>query len=262
MNQSSSSEIRMYSDLAWLWPVISLPEDYVTEALQFAGLIRQFSVTKTSAVRTNRFQPGEAPQLTILHLGCGGGHLDHTLKNYFTITGVDLSTEMLALARQLNPEASYLQGDLRKLALEQRFDAVMIADSIDYMLDEDDLRAVFRVAYQHLNPGGVFVTYAEELTEHFENNRTDSVLHARGDLQVTLVENLYDPDPHDSTYEMTFVYLIRKSGRLTIEVDRHLAGIFEEATWLRLLEEAGFELQPVETELEGLRFFVGTRNRL
>ena len=55
-----------------------------------------------------------------------------------------------------------------------------------------------------------------------------------------MVENVYDPDRSDTTYEVTFLYLIRRDGGLSIEADRHTCGIFPLHTWLDLLTEVGF----------------------
>lgn len=245
---------RLYHDLAYLWPVISPPEEYVAEALQFVDLFWQFALPSGQQSGDN------VPRIfTLLHLGCGGGHLDLTLKKYFTLLGVDLSPEMLQLARTLNPDVLYLEGDMRAVRLDQRFDAVLIADSIDYMLDEADLGAAFQTAWVHLRPGGLFITYAEETLERFENNRTESSTHALDDFEVTLIENLYDPVPADNTYEMTFIYLIRSAGKLEIEFDRHLAGIFPLATWTRLLAKTGFSVQVVEPEGETMPFMIARK---
>ncbi|MCU0489732.1 MAG: class I SAM-dependent methyltransferase [Anaerolineales bacterium] len=252
--QSHQRSERLYHDLAYLWPVISPPEEYIAEALQFVDLFRRYGLSSGQ-------QPGDiSPRpLSLLHLGCGGGHLDLTLKKYFTLLGVDLSPEMLRLARTLNPEILYLEGDMRAIRLDQRFDAVLIADSVDYMLDEADLGSAFQTAWAHLRPGGVFITYAEETQERFENNRTESSTHAQGSLEITLIENLYDPDPADSTYEMTFVYLIRSAGKLAIEFDRHFAGIFPLATWTRLLAKTGFSVQVIEPEDETMPFLIAQK---
>src|SRR6266571_1133387 len=141
----SRDERRLYRDLAWTWPILSPPERYVREAREIRRLIR-------------RRVPGAS---TLLHLGCGGGHLDRTLKRSFEITGIDASPSMLALARGLNPKVAYRVGDMRSVRLGRRFDAVLIADSVAYMQTEKELRAAFRTAWVHLAPGGVFVTYVE-----------------------------------------------------------------------------------------------------
>jgi len=60
--------------------------------------------------------------------------------------------------------------------LGRTFDAVMAADAMDYMLTEDDLRAAFRTAFEHLRPGGVYVTYAEFTPERFRQDRTKVTL--------------------------------------------------------------------------------------
>jgi len=235
---------RLYSDMAWAWPLVSQGEDYVQEAQAFARQIRQRA---------------RIPVSTLLHLGCGGGHLDLTLKKYFNVTGVDVSQPMLDLARQLNPEVTYFPGDMRTARLEKTFDAVVIADSIDYMLSEDDLRSAFQTAYAHLKPGGVFCTYAGVTHQTFRQNDTRVSTHSGGNVVITFIENRYDPNPEDSTYESTFVYLIRRErseGQLEIETDRHLGGLFDLETWARCLAETGFQVHQTELGEGGTPFFV------
>jgi SAM-dependent methyltransferase len=197
----------------------------------------------------------------LLHLGCGGGHLDRSLKETFAITGVDTSEEMLALARRLNPEVEYVRGDLRTLDLGRSFDAVAVFDSIDYMLREADLRRAFETAWRHLRPGGVFLTYAERSLERFVPDRTRASTRSAGDVTITLIEHEWDPDPGDSTFETTFVYFIRRGKTLSIETDRHMMGLFPLASWWRTLQQVGFDVIQVEsTEAEpgepGVPWFV------
>jgi len=115
---------RLYSDLASWWPLISAPEEYVEEAASAASLLRT----------------ANPPTRTVLELGSGGGNNAFHLKREFEMTLVDLSDEMLAVSRQLNPECNHLQGDMRKVRLGRSFDAVFVHDAIDYMITEVDLR--------------------------------------------------------------------------------------------------------------------------
>jgi len=218
---------RLYGDLAWTWPIISPPEHYVEESEAFARLIRESSLTDPRA---------------LLHLGCGGGHNDFTLKRHFDVTGVDVSPAMLRLARRLNPEVDYRLGDMRRVRLRRVFDAVAILDSINYMLTEADLRAAFATAFLHLRPEGVLLTHVEDEPRRFVQNRTKCLVGSGGGVEVTFVENDYDPDPTDTTFESTFVFLIRRDGRLEIETDRHLCGIFPMRTWTSVLRTTGFRV--------------------
>lgn len=218
----------MYGDLSWTWPIISPPEDYVEESVWFANAIR-------AAAR------GQAR--TLLHLGCGGGHNDRTLKEHFDVVGVDLSEPMLENARRLNPEVEYMQGDMRSVRLGRTFDAVALLDSVSYMRTEGELGAAFATAFAHLRPGGVLVTYAERTRETFLHDWTDHRKCSEGDVTVILFENEFDPDPDDTTMEYTATFLIRRNDNLMIETDVHVMGLFPHATWLRLLAGAGFEVE-------------------
>lgn len=227
----------MYRDLAWLWPLMGQPddEDWIAEADQFAKAIHENCRIDVK---------------TLLNLGCGGGKNDFTLKRHFTITGVDVSEAMLANAKRLNPEIDYLVGDMRTVRLRKVFDAVIIGDSIAYMLTVDDLRAAFVTAFEHLKPGGVFCTYAEVTRERFQQNATKCSTYARGDIDIAFLQNDYDPDPTDTVCESTFVWLIRRAGKLEIETDHHLIGIFPLGTWLDFLKEVGFKVKLLESKWE------------
>ena len=77
---------------------------------------------------------------------------------------------------------------------------MIIADAIIYMLTREDLQAAFETAFLHLNPGGAFCTYADELKGHIRQNRTHCSTHARDDVEITLFEHVCDPDPTDTEY--------------------------------------------------------------
>ncbi|MEW6041498.1 MAG: class I SAM-dependent methyltransferase, partial [Elusimicrobiota bacterium] len=119
MKALKNNEKRLYHDLAWTWPIISPLEHYIEETEFFSNVIREHS---------------KIPGKTMLHLGCGGGHNDYTLKKYFQVTGVDVSPEILELAKKLNPEVNYICEDMRTVQLGYSFDAVVAIDSIAYIL--------------------------------------------------------------------------------------------------------------------------------
>ena len=166
------------------------------------------------------------------------------------MTGVDISDSMLSLARQLNPEVNYLTGDMRSVRLGQLFDAVTIFDSIGYMCTPESLKAAFMTAFSHIRPGGVFYTEIEEWREKFVQNKTYHSIHQRDDIEITFIQNYYDPNPDDNSYEGNFIYMIRRSGDLSIESDCHLLGLFEFDLWPRLLREIGFEVNQVKSQIK------------
>ncbi len=219
--------MRLYKDLSWTWPIISPPKDYIEEAEFFAAKINKHKKIETK---------------TILNLGCGGGHMDWTLKEHFNITSVDISPDMLSLAKKLNPEIEYIEGDMRTVRLKRKFDAVVIHDSILYMQTLDELKAAFKTAYERLKANGLMITYCEEWPEHFVQNKVRSQRNTRDNIDLIFIENYFDPDPNDTTYEGTFIYLIRRDGKLEIHHDYHTFGIFPLDDWRRVIRGAGFSL--------------------
>ncbi|MEE9601478.1 MAG: hypothetical protein V3W22_07270, partial [Thermoplasmata archaeon] len=43
--------------------------------------------------------------------------------------------------------------------------------------------------------------------------------------------------------ETVFFYIMNEGGRLRIEQDRHITGLFHLDTWVRLMREAGFDVE-------------------
>lgn len=226
---------RLYTDLAWIWPFVSPPEDHAEEVATFRARFLRDAVPDGAAV---------------LHLGSGGGSIDWHLKRHYRVTGVDLSPAMLDCARNLNPEVDYLAGDIRGVRLGRSFDAILLHDAVADMTTSADLQAAYSTAAAHLAPGGVLVTTPEQLRSHFRQHRVHSETHARGDRTVTTIEVDFDPDPTDTWFETTFVFLIRREGQpLQVETDTHLSGLFALEEVLAILRAVGFEPQAEPWEL-------------
>jgi len=223
---------RLYSDLAWLWPLWGDPDgEYAEWCAHVVAMIEKHAKREVR---------------TLLNLGCGGGKNAHNLKRHYEVTGLDLSLAMLANARTLNPECTFVQGDMREFSLPTRFDAILIDDAVSYMTSKEDLRRLFRAAYRHLEAGGVMVVSPDGTKETFEQNET-RVFHAEAKakpegVDVVFIENNYDPDPTDDTYDGLILYLIRENGKLRVEVDHHTLGIFAADVWPTLLREVGYEV--------------------
>ena len=231
---SDSTRHRLYNDLAYLWPVISPPEEYAAEAEFWRAALR------------DKLGPGRR---RILELGVGGGHNLSHLTGDFDATAVDLSPQMLALSQGLNPGVEHALGDMRTVRLGVTFDAVLIHDAIGHMLTEKDLLAAFTTAACHLRPGGALLVAPDWVQASLREADPPMVFHwvrSLGDLEVTVQEFLYDPDPDDTQMESTYTYIIKEKGGHRVEQDTHVTGLFPMATWTRLLRQAGFQVETVE----------------
>jgi SAM-dependent methyltransferase len=103
---------------------------------------------------TSNLQPGAG----VLDLGCGTGEpiARHLIESGYVVTGVDAAPAMIALCRQRFPESTWIEADMRTLALGCRFDAIIAWDSF-FHLDQDEQRAMFPIFQRHVAPGGLLL---------------------------------------------------------------------------------------------------------
>ncbi|QDH19981.1 class I SAM-dependent DNA methyltransferase [Saccharibacillus brassicae] len=111
-------------------------------------------------------QPGE-----VVELGCGTGTLTTMLaEEGYRLTGIDLSEDMLAVARGKADERPPLQGLLRSGSLQfvrqdmtewaapAPVDSVIsFCDCLNYLTEPEQVEAAFRATYAGLKPGGTFL---------------------------------------------------------------------------------------------------------
>jgi SAM-dependent methyltransferase len=125
-------------------------KDYAGEAVYINSLI-------------NKNLPGAK---SVLDMGCGTGRHDLLLSDMgYEVTGVDMSTEMLAVANShlssLIPNPSspiFLKGDIRTVRLDRVFDVVIsLFHVMSYQTGNNDLVAALDTARTHLKSGGIFI---------------------------------------------------------------------------------------------------------
>jgi predicted TPR repeat methyltransferase len=94
----------------------------------------------------------------VLELGCGPGNITRYLLDHrpeLRILGTDLAPNMLELAREHNPAATFQLLDARDmLSLDRRFDAIMCGFCLPY-LTPGETTALIGDAAALLRPGGV-----------------------------------------------------------------------------------------------------------
>jgi len=96
------------------------------------------------------------PAGEILDLGCGPGHVGKYLRERgIPGRGLDISHEMVRVARELNPTIEFRQGDMRALPFPDRFFAGVAAFYSIIHLEPAELEHVFRELQRVLRPGGL-----------------------------------------------------------------------------------------------------------
>jgi SAM-dependent methyltransferase len=189
-----------------------------------------------------RFADG--PVRTVLDLGAGtGNHALPLARRGYEVTGVDLSDEMVGIARakaaDAGVEIDLRQGDLRTVQLGRRFDAVLLMFAVlGYQRTNADVKAALENARAHLRPGGVAVLdlwYGPGVLTEPPEDRQRVIPTPEGDLTRTVTAEL--DVPHQLC---TVRYQLAGAGRDADE--EHVMRFFFPAELELFLEAAGFEL--------------------
>lgn len=95
----------------------------------------------------------------LLDLCCGTGQLDRALhERGYTVTGVDGSPEMIAHARRNAPGCAFIVADVRAFTAPGTFHvALCMYDSLNHLMEPDDLRRAFGAVHAALAPGAPFL---------------------------------------------------------------------------------------------------------
>lgn len=98
----------------------------------------------------------------LLDMGCGTGRHALILESYgFSVTGFDLSEEMIAIARELrSPDsaATFQVGNVKSFRVERKFSAVVSLFHVaSYQTTNDDFLKFLETAKSHMDRGSVFI---------------------------------------------------------------------------------------------------------
>lgn len=153
---------------------------------------------------------GCKPEL-VLDLACGTGSLTLELsKRGYEMIGADISFEMLEIAREKaegeKQDILYLLQDMREFELYGTVDSILCTcDSLNYILEEEELLQVFRLAENYLDPKGLFVF--DMNTEYKYHDVMGERVFADTSLDAAFIwQNYYYEEEKINEYQVTFFY--------------------------------------------------------
>ena len=117
---------------------------------------------------------------SILDLGCGSGKpiLEYLISQDVKVLGVDASEQMLEIASANFPSTRFIQKDMRKLDLDEKFDAIIAWHSF-FHLPVSDQPGMFSIFRHHLNADGMLLfTSGTERGEAWGMNGGENLFHA------------------------------------------------------------------------------------
>jgi SAM-dependent methyltransferase len=193
---------------------------------------------------------------SLLDVACGtGAHLVQ-LCDYFSVEGLDLSPEMVAIARTKLPQVPIHVANMVDFNLGRRFDVILcLGSSIGYVKSVARLRQTLSTFAQHLELGGIVVIEPWFTPEVWEDGRVTVDLVDEPDLKVArmLVSGL---SGCVSTLEIH--HLVALGRNVENFVEHHELGLFSIDDSLAAFRNAGLMVSYDSTGLSGRGLYIGT----
>jgi cyclopropane fatty-acyl-phospholipid synthase-like methyltransferase len=218
-----------------MWRGVMTPEQTAREA----GFLAEYL----------QLQPGA----TVLDVPCGNGrHAVELARRGMKMTGVDISAGFLEEARRNAPEVEWVQGDMRSLPWNSRFDAAYCWGNSFGYFDHDNCQRFLDAIAAALKPGGRFIlesgAVSESILPALQRERTLWI----GDLHF-FSQNTYDAA--ESRMDITYTFT-RGERREVKPIHQwvHSAGEIR-----RMLRRSGLEPLATFGDLEGAPYALGSR---
>jgi len=180
----------------------------------------------------------------ILDVCCGTGYLAGLLVHCgYRVTGFDASSEMIRYARLNVPSADFevcgAASFLPPLRADDRFEgAVSTFDSLNHILEKDELHAAFRNVAQALRPGAIFA-FDMLLEEAYRTRWGEAFALVRDDHVLTITASGYDFRSRLASCTLTMFRLLEGAWRRSDSVIHERCYTTKEIG--AALEQAGFE---------------------
>ncbi len=180
----------------------------------------------------------------VLDLGCGTGTLTELLaQKGYDMIGIDLSGEMLERAMEKREKSGlpilYLQQDMREFELYGTVKAIVsVCDSINYLLEDEDVIDTFKLVNNYLDPHGLFIFDFNTVYKYRDVIGDATIAENREECSF-IWENYYHEEERINEYEVTFFV---KEGELFRRFEEtHYQKGYTAEEMKRFLKEAGME---------------------
>lgn len=232
-----------YQDFAYVYDEFMDNTPYESWCEHLAQWIEEYGVSKPQRDAADLL---ETERNLVVDLGCGTGTLTQLLydKGYDMI-GIDCSEEMLGIAMDKREQAKasilYLLQDMRELELYSTVGTVIsVCDSLNYILEEEELLHVFQLVNNYLYPGGLFLFDFNTTYKYAEQIGDTTIAENREECSF-IWENYYHAQEEINEYEVT-VFVKESQDLFRKFTETHYQRGYSVEQITALVTEAGMEI--------------------
>ena len=175
---------------------------------------------------------------TWLDVACGTGTHLELLRESYSVEGVDLEADMLAVARERLRGVPLHLGDMRTFNLGRQFDIVScLFSSIGYMETVEDLVQALANMGGHVAPGGLLLVEPWLTPDAYQPGHLSKPLVASGD--DFHVVRMNDSRIRGRLSVMRFHYLVSRPGKVKHFTEDHALALYTNDEYRAAFEAAG-----------------------
>lgn len=227
----------IYDNFAYIYDMLMYDIDYS----KWADYIEEI-------FKVNNLKPS-----LILDLGCGTGNFCIEMaKRGYEMIGVDRSQEMLSCAKLKSVEQGtnilYLNQDMTNFELYGTVDAIVcLMDSLNYILYKRDIKRMFKLVKNYLNPEGLFI-FDVNTPYKFENIFDENVFYDISDEATYIWQNYYNRKSKVCEFELTF--FVKESEAYKKYDEVHYERSYSKSELKELIKAGGLSLLNVYDDLK------------
>jgi SAM-dependent methyltransferase len=222
----------IYGDFAYYYDRLMRDVDYSMWADYVTDIFERF-----------KCRPGLAADL-----GCGTGSFCLEMaKRGYDMIGIDVSAEMLSIAKQKADSANagilFLNQDMASFELYGTVVAITcLMDSVNYITYKNDLKRLFRLVHNYLNPGGLFV-FDINSPYKFENVLSSNVFCETSEDVSYIWQNSFDKRSGLCRFDLTF--FVKEGQYYRRFEETHYERSYGTDELSRMLRSAGLAVQGI-----------------
>lgn len=232
-----------YQDFAYVYDELMDATPYEEWCELLTSLIEKYGVSKPSREAEGLL---DSERNLVVDLGCGTGTLTELMyEKGYDMIGVDNSESMLNIAMEKRErsgaEILYLLQDMRELELYSTVGTVVsVCDSVNYILEEEELLSVFSLVNNYLYPDGIFIFDFNTDYKYREIIGDTTIAENREDCSF-IWENIYDPEEALNEYNLT-IFVQEEGDSFRRFTETHLQRGYTVEQMRCLVEQAGMDI--------------------
>jgi|APHM01.1.fsa_nt_gi Methylase involved in ubiquinone/menaquinone biosynthesis len=222
-NAVSSEELDLYGDSA-----------------EFYDLMYSQAMANGSKERSARRYLEEGDK--VLDLACGTGIVTERLEDDFDVTGVDISSEVLEVAKHKDLDSELIQGDMTDLPFYREFDAViMYGQPLSHLESPEQVRSAANEIYDALNSNGFLITDVFKPEAGKKDDITPIEVERPEDYVISMFPDFTDYNSESNSWTGSITFSIQNGPYTNISRDSRSFRGYSFSELENIMLDAGFD---------------------